>query len=387
MPNDLDAIIPKIVSRGLLSLREKAILPRLVNSDFSAEVARKGDMVDIPISHAVSVEDVVPSHISPQPPDSSVSSVSVRLDNWKKASFFLTDKEVSQIDSTAQFVPLQMQEAINALAAAVNQSVLDLHTQITNKIGFGGATPFQPEPDEGALEYHGVRPATGARRVLNENKAPKSGRFGVINYDAEANALALPQFSDLSRTGSSDVILEGQLGRKFGIDWFASDNMPIQDFGTETVRLAHTAPAGDGDFRIPAALTQFEVGRFFTIVGSDRIHRVDEFIPNVAANTHRIFVTPTIENPNSSSTHVTFVPKVVSNLVMQRDAVALVMRPLAHTALETGSHGQMMSITDPETGLSLRLEVSRQYKQTVWEFDILWGVKMVRPEWAVKILG
>jgi hypothetical protein len=46
-----------------------------------------------------------------------------------------------------------------------------------------------------------------------------------------------------------------------------------------------------------------------------------------------------------------------------------------------------MSVTDPESGLSMRLEISRQYKQTVWEFDILWGVALVRPEWAVRLIG
>ena len=42
--------------------------------------------------------------------------------------------------------------------------------------------------------------------------------------------------------------------------------------------------------------------------------------------------------------------------------------------METGGGSQMMTVTDPDTGLSLRLEVTRQYKQTVWEFDLLWGL-------------
>jgi hypothetical protein len=46
-----------------------------------------------------------------------------------------------------------------------------------------------------------------------------------------------------------------------------------------------------------------------------------------------------------------------------------------------------MSMTDPQTGITLRLEVSRQYKQVTWEFDILWGAKLVRPELATRIAG
>ena len=77
---------------------------------------------------------------------------------------------------------------------------------------------------------------------------------------------------------------------------------------------------------------------------------------------------------------------VTSGFAFQRDGVALAMR-LASTGLVSGHSGQMMTITDPESGLSLRLEVSRQYKQTVWEFDILWGVSLIRPEYVVKLQG
>ena len=74
-------------------------------------------------------------------------------------------------------------------------------------------------------------------------------------------------------------------------------------------------------------------------------------------------------------------------VAMHRDAVALAMRPLTAAGLEQGVGSRMMSVSDPETGLSLRLEVTRQYKQTMWEFDILWGVKLVRPELVVAIHG
>jgi len=47
----------------------------------------------------------------------------------------------------------------------------------------------------------------------------------------------------------------------------------------------------------------------------------------------------------------------------------------------------IVSMTDPVSGLSMRLEVSRQYKQVVYELDALWGVKLIRPELACRIAG
>ena len=60
------------------------------------------------------------------------------------------------------------------------------------------------------------------------------------------------------------------------------------------------------------------------------------------------------------------------------------MRPLSS---DTADGARIMSLTDPVTGLSLRLEVSRQHKQTAWEFDVLFGVQTVRPEFAVRLAG
>jgi hypothetical protein len=77
------------------------------------------------------------------------------------------------------------------------------------------------------------------------------------------------------------------------------------------------------------------------------------------------------------------VDDIYNNLVFHSDAFVLAMRPLTSSAAYNGLGNRMMSVTDPETGLSMRLEISRQYKQTVWEFDVLWGVEMVRPKWVM----
>ena len=77
----------------------------------------------------------------------------------------------------------------------------------------------------------------------------------------------------------------------------------------------------------------------------------------------------------------------VVNLAFHRDAFALAMRLLTAGTLDLSLGNQIVSMTDETTGLLLRLEVSRQYKQTVWEFDVLWGTKLVRPELACRIAG
>jgi len=389
MSNQLEQLMPMIVSRGILQFRETAILPRLVNSSLSAEAAQRGDSIKVPISQPVEASDVVPSHQMTAPPDTSAHSVTVPLNNWKRAAFHLTDREMLQIEAQSSFVPLQMAEAINALANAVNQSVLDLHPVVTAAIGSPGETPFQSEPASGARAWHGARAAIEARKHLNKAAAPKAGRFAVIDYEMEANALGLPQFYDAEKSGSTSVPMEGEIGRKFGIDWYSSDLLPAINTDLTDVTLQSNASKGDTSLIVQAPATSVQPGDVLVKTRTDApLYVVTEVTAVQGRNSQsRISINrPLAENLSSGST-VTFKNNFRVGLVMHRDAVALAMRPLTNGGLETGASGHIMSVTDPQTGLSLRLEVSRQYKQTVWEFDVLWGVALLRPELAVKIYG
>jgi len=136
--NRYENLIPRIVSRGILQLRQSAILPRLVNNSLSAEAGRAGDVIVVPVARALSAADVVPSHAPPNVADATLDHVEVRLDKWKKAAFALTDREMGEIEARAEFVPLQMANAIQALADAVNQSIFDLAPYFHHEIGVPG---------------------------------------------------------------------------------------------------------------------------------------------------------------------------------------------------------------------------------------------------------
>ena len=73
-------------------------------------------------------------------------------------------------------------------------------------------------------------------------------------------------------------------------------------------------------------------------------------------------------------------------------AFALASRPVSGVGTGgqyTGFSGgnEMRSITDPVSGLSLNLEIERQNKQTRLSLSILFGVGVLRPDCAVRILG
>src|SRR5215831_9921950 len=175
MSNSLSNVMPKLLARGLMALREQAIMPRIINGDYSADAAQKGDTIDVPIPSIVPASDVTPSNTPPVPGDSAPTKVQIVLSNWKKSNFFLNDKELNDIDANKNYLPIQSSEAIRSLANAINASVLAEYKSVYGYVGTAGTTPFAT--DASAI--------INARKTLHAQLCPRADRRAVLNFDAE----------------------------------------------------------------------------------------------------------------------------------------------------------------------------------------------------------
>lgn len=408
--NDLTNIMPKILARGLLSLRKLCIMPRIVNSDYSNEAAMKGTTIDIPVPTAVATIDVTPSNTLITPEGCTPALVQVSLNNWKQnKAIYLTDKELCEIDQNEHFLPMQMQEAIKALAGDVNASIFAKYKGTLRGVygytGTAGTTPF----GSGV----GVVSATNARKILNQQLCPKTDRRGVLNFDAEANALALSEFGDAEKTMDPNIKMEGEIGRKYGVDWFADDDVPshtagtIDDGGTPNGRHAHINNGGGYAVGIDTinidkdsgtALTgTIVLGDIVSFAGHAQTYCViaNANSGNYSAGAYTassnaiagLKIYPALVAAVADNEIMTVKATHVVNLVFHRDAFAFATRPLLDVTSKLNLGTQILSMQDPISGLVLRLEVSRQHKQIVWEFDILWGCELVRPELVMRIAG
>lgn len=413
MANDLTVLADKILARAMMSLRSRASLPRLVNSDFSAEAAKKGQTIEIPIPTAVGIRDVVASVTDPTPVDQAVKSVKIDLNYWKQTDpLYVTDAEVVAIDVQNLWLPPAMQESVNAMASFVNQTILskyiatDKSRAVYGSVGTAGTTPF----GSGV----GVKSATDARKVLNVQKVPATGRIGVLDFTAEAEALALAQFSDVEKVGERNAKIDGEIGRKFGIDWYADDDVPYHVAGTIANASAARQCAVNNGAGYAAGISTINVdmGASASVIGTIKVGDVLSFVGHT--QTYTVIANAASAQYNTGTGAYTFATNAIAglsiypaltaavadnevitvvashrvNLVFHRDAFAFANRPLMQSKLMQGlDNGVLRELTDPQTGLTMRLEIKRQHKQVAMEFDMLFGTELVRPQLALRILG
>jgi len=376
MANTITAILDKILAGGLVTLREAAVMPRLTNTDYQGAAAEQGDTIDVPIPKAQVVSTVAAAASNKAAADKSPSKVQISLDQWKTTDFHLTDKEMAEIDRNRHFVPMQTSEAARALANNVDTYI---HNKYTGVYGYQGTAAVVP--------FSTVATTTGARKILNNQLAPGSQRRLVMDPNAEDQALQLAAYSDLDKTGDFAVKIEGEIGRKFGIDHFMSQNVVSHTkgtAGTDTL-IGSTTAIGVSTLAIVAgsAVGTIVIGDVFTIAGDSQTYVANSAITTTSAN-QNVSIDPPLQVIASATSVITFKATHVVNLAFNRGAFAYVTRPMADDPLNTNPTS---TLVDNETGLTMRLEVVRQNKQNAWQFDILYGAQLVRPAFAARIAG
>ena len=85
MANSVTTLVPKIIAaRGLAFLRENAVTPRLVQNLSDGIVGKKGDVITLPDSKALTVTNVTVGATPPAPSAVTIAAKTLTLSNWKK---------------------------------------------------------------------------------------------------------------------------------------------------------------------------------------------------------------------------------------------------------------------------------------------------------------
>jgi len=380
MANTLTNVIDKLLARGLLALREQSIMALLVNRQYEVDPGTQGDSISVPLPSAVAVGDVTAAVTSAGATTSNGSpgTVSIALNRWKEAAFYLTDKDKSEISNRAGYMPMMASEAIRGLANDVDQFILSLGSKFYGVQGVAGTTPF------GTAE---ITDAAQVRKVLNNQVCPINDRRLVFNPDAEANALELRAFHDASFGVGGAAILEGQITRRLGFDWFMDQNVQTHTAGDAQDWVINKSPSfgvGDKNMIVDGGSGTFLVGDIVSFANHSQTYVVTTGGTNTFSIEPGLVAVVDDDTVVIGPADVAGVGTHAMNLAFHRDAIAFVSKPLADSSHPSSI---IQSAVDPISGIALRLEITQEYKQDRFSYDILYGAEVVRRELGARLLG
>lgn len=211
--------------------------------------------------------------------------------------------------------------AAAALAEKINRDGLELYKDIYTYVGTAGVTP-------GTLED-----IAAARRQLNLNRAPGYNRAAVWDVEADAKFSTLDALVSADKSGSTKALLEGAIGRVYGIDNYMSQGVCRHKTGiTAATALKVNGAVSAGATSCPWTPLPSPASSCAATCSKSPARAIPSprTAPDAASNAiNDIEVAPALEQI-ADNTEVTLVGDHTANLAFHPMAFAYVTRPLTN---------------------------------------------------------
>ena len=360
----------QIARMALPILRENLVFPALCYRDYSDEFAREGDTIQVrkpPVYEAKNFTNAVVVQ------DITEDNVLVTLDKIADVSVEITARQMAL--NLRSFEEQVIRPAAIAIAEKINHEGLALYKGVPYFTGTAGTTPD-------ALDDF-----ANARRILNTNKVPMSPRYAVWDPNADAAFSILPAIVNAEKSGSTQALREGSIGRIQGMDNFMSQGVQTHTKGTlaatgsgakillkgaadnaKTITLDTGGTALAGTLKAGDMLT---IGTVTATVAEDATAASDEIEVKL--------IRPVTAADNAE---VTVGGDYTANLAFHKNAFAFVSRPLE---LARGVESYVTSFENLTLRVTFGYDMTA--KKQMLSIDTLYGYKTLYPELAVKVLG
>ncbi len=353
----------KTIAREALPILESnLVFPALIYKDYSEDFSKQGDTIQVrkpPVYNASEFDGEIDIQ------DINEGEVLVKLDKIADVSVELTAKEMTL--NAEDFTKQVIEPAMVALAEKINADGLALYKDIANVYGTAGQTPST------------LSDLAGGAKVLNDNKSPLVGRSGVWNTEAIANFQVLPALVNAEKSGSTDALREGSIGRVFGVDHYFSQQIPEHTAGTFS-GSAFFLGVNDQGYTLISNTSEGDLKKGDLLQMGDETFTVMEDAQGGKDNVLvKLYPNPSNVAHNEK---VTMLGNHAVNLMFQKNAFGFVTRPLE---VARGADSYVTNYN----GLSVRVTMDYNIatkKQTL-SIDTLYGFKTLYPELAVRVLG
>lgn len=314
--------------------------------------------------------------------DLKPGDVEIKLDQWKEVKFKLTDKELTFTGE--KIIDDHIRPAAYALADDIDQKLVALYKDVPWSVSM--SAPMS------------VANITGVRKILRQNKVNLSdGQTHVmlsptLEDEALQNA-AFTQWQGSGPTGEQSQ-LSGNIGTRYGLEFFANQNAGVTHTAgvsadaTGALVGAHAKGATTITFDLVTIGGTFKAGDSFVIAGNTQRYT---FAADATADgggvVAPVAITPALVQDYGDNDVITItLTSGEQSMAFHRTAFALAMAPLAETGGRLGA--EIATVVSPESNLAIR---SRLYympdvSEVVCALDVLYGIKTLDGNRAVRLV-
>ena len=362
----------QIARAALPMLKNNLVFPLLTYTDYAEEFASFGDTIQVkkpPVYEAKEFSGAI------VPQDVAEDRVLVTMDKIADVSVEIGAKEMAL--NLESFETQVIEPAAIAIAEKINSDGLQLYKDVPYFAGTAGTTPA-------ALDDFAA-----ARKQLNLRKAPLFPRYGVWDPEADTKFSVLPAIVNAEKSGSTEALREGAIGRVQGLDNYMSQAVCRHTAGAVSAgsllpKAAHSVGDTTVTFKDGSSLAgSVKAGDILTFtVGGVAYPYTVTADAAVAGNELAVSIYPALKTALATTDEATLIASHTANLVFHKNAFAFVSRPLE---LARGVESYVTAFE----GLTLRVTFGYDVaaKKQMLSIDTLYGFKTIYPELACRILG
>ena len=360
-----------IAERMLPHLKNNAIFSEKVFTDYSDEfVQGRGATVKVRIPATFTATDF-DGDLANEYQDITETSLNIVMDSLIDTSVIIdTDELTTDLDKLEERV---LVPAANSLMQKLD---VDLWTAIYQgsyiAVGAAASTPAD------------LSDFTLVRKNLNDQNALFIDRSLIVDNTAEATLLLLDTLVEVDKSGSTTALRQGSMGTVMGLNTFSSNNVGTHTKGTLDGGETATGSAASTTITIASGGNAGTItkGDILTVTGG-LVHVATAAATMDGSGDGTVSVYPAIPAGGYSTDAVALTATHTANVGFQKDAIALVSRPLAPAI--GGAQSSSLSFE----GLNLRVTwgYDMDTKANKLSMDMIYGIKVLRNQHIVRLLG
>lgn len=349
--------------------------------DARASNVKKGQKVEIPVTPISNNEDVTAGASAPSGSGETIDTVDITIQKIRRGTPILwTGEDELGVRGSGTLDAIQVDQFAQRIRSLRNEMESDMCAEAYigaikggNYIGTIGTNPFASN----------LNSLTEMLETLENNGAPTSELQCVINTASGRKLRELTQLQKINEAGETSLLRRGALGDLFGFTLRESAGMKHVK-GTATGYLVNSATVAIGDttVTIDTGSGTFKENDIVKFSGDDNLYVVAEDVASGGTSLKLKTPLKTAVADNATITVQNYAP----NAGYSRGSIILASRvPYVPARGDIAIDRQV--ITDPLTGIPFELAVWGGAYQNTITIATAWGVKNIKPENTVALLG